>query len=142
MKTKQSEFLTIGELAKSTAVNVETIRFYQRRGLMEEPVKPVGGIRRYGETDTARIRFIKSAQKLGFSLDEVMILLALEDGADCDSAVKIAQKKLVEVKTKITDLRRIEKSLSELVNQCKKSGGEVCCPLISSLQSRRHNDNS
>ncbi len=137
MKTKNAESMTIGELAKSTDVHIETIRFYQRRGLMDEPERPAGGIRRYGDIDAARIRFIKSAQKLGFSLDEVIILLTLEDGADCESAVKIAQNKLIEVKNKITDLGQIEKSLSELIGHCDKKTGQVCCPLISSMHSRR-----
>lgn len=140
---KAKEFMTIGELAKSTEVNIETIRFYQRRGLMDEPERPAGGIRRYGDADADRIRFIKSAQRLGFSLDEIIILLALDDGADCETAVKIAHKKLAEVRGKITDLRQIEKSLSSLIGECEKNIGEqVCCPLISSLHSRRVHDNS
>ncbi len=138
MKSTNTDFLTIGVLAKSTEVNVETIRFYQRRGLMDEPDRPAGGIRRYGEADADRIRFIKSAQKLGFSLDEISILLALDDGADCASAVSIAQKKLLDVRGKIADLRRIEKSLSGMIGECKKnSGGEVCCPMITSLKAKR-----
>ena len=133
--------MTIGDLAKSTDVHIETIRFYQRRGLMDEPERPAGGIRRYGEADADRIRFIKSSQKLGFSLDEVIMLLALEDGADCETALKIAQRKLAEVKTKITDLRQIEKSLSGMIRQCEDSDTKkVSCPMISSLHSKRHNN--
>ena len=139
-KLEQKSSFTIGELAKATDVHIETIRFYQRRGLMDEPQKPVGGIRRYGFEDVARIRFIKSAQNLGFSLDEIIILLALEEGADCSTASKIAQKKLVEIKKKISDLRRIEKTLSELLGKCKENDGAVQCPIISSLQMRRHDD--
>jgi DNA-binding transcriptional MerR regulator len=78
-----TETLTIGGLAKAAGVNVETIRFYQRKGLMREPDRPPGGIRRYGEADLARVRFIKSAQRLWFSLDEVGDLLKLEDGSHC-----------------------------------------------------------
>ncbi len=70
-----TEILTIGVLAEAAGVNVETIRFYQRKGLMQEPDRPLGGIRRYGEPDLARVRFIKSAQRLGFSLDEIGDLL-------------------------------------------------------------------
>jgi MerR family transcriptional regulator, mercuric resistance operon regulatory protein len=134
VKTGNAELLTIGELARSSAVHVETIRFYQRRGLLAEPERPPGGIRRYGEADTARLRFIKSAQKLGFTLDEVMTLLTLEDGTQCREASKIAQQKLIDVQSKLADLRRMEKSLSGLIGECKKSQGQVCCPLISSLQ--------
>lgn len=140
MKSDLKTSFTIGELAKSTDVHIETIRFYQRRGLMDEPQKPAGGIRRYSIDDVARIRFIKSAQNLGFSLDEIIVLLALEEGADCASASKIAQKKLSEIKRKISDLRRIEKTLSELISKCKENNGEVQCPIISSLQMRRHDD--
>ena len=78
--------LTIGVLAEAAGVNVETIRFYQRKGLMQEPDRPQGGIRRYGEADLARVRFIKSAQRLGFSLDEIGDLLELEDGSHCTEA--------------------------------------------------------
>ena len=140
MKTQinamHAELLTIGELARSAGVHIETIRFYQRRGLLAEPVRPLGGIRRYGEADAARIRFIKSAQTLGFSLDEVMTLLTLEDGTQCSVASKIAQQKLTEVRSKLADLRRMEKTLAKLVGECEKKQGEVCCPLISSLQAR------
>jgi MerR family mercuric resistance operon transcriptional regulator len=69
------KLFTIGELGKVTGIHVETIRFYQRRGLLAEPQRPLGGIRRYGEAEAARIRFIKSAKKLGFSLDEIITLL-------------------------------------------------------------------
>lgn len=74
------ENLTIGVFAKAAGVNVETIRFYQRKGLLLEPDKPYGSIRRYGEADVTRVRFVKSAQRLGFSLDEIAELLRLEDG--------------------------------------------------------------
>ena len=128
--------MTIGELAKSTDVHIETIRFYQRRGLLNEPVRPAGGIRRYRGKEAARIRFVKSAQKLGFSLDEVMTLLTLEDVSDCEAASKIAQNKLNEVRKKISDLRRMEKSLAELISKCHDNTEKVCCPIISSLQSQ------
>ncbi|MFX6250319.1 MerR family transcriptional regulator, partial [Acinetobacter baumannii] len=80
------ESLTIGAFAKAAGVNVETIRFYQRKGLLPEPDKPAGGIRRYGETDVVRVRFMKSAQRLGFSLEEIGELLRLEDGTHCEEA--------------------------------------------------------
>ncbi len=80
------ENLTIGVFAKAARVNVETIRFYQRKGLLPEPDKPYGSIRRYGEADVTRVRFVKSAQRLGFSLDEIAELLRLEDGTHCEEA--------------------------------------------------------
>ena len=78
--------LTVGLLAKSAGVNVETIRFYQRKGLLPEPDKPLGGIRRYDPSVLARLRFIKAAQRLGFILDEVGDLLKLDDGSSCREA--------------------------------------------------------
>ena len=80
------EPMTIGALARAAGVNVETIRFYQRKGLMPEPDRPLGSIRRYSADELGRIRFIKSAQRLGFSLDEVAALLELEDGTQCQQA--------------------------------------------------------
>ena len=136
INAKNAELFTIGELAKSASVNVETIRFYQRRGLLAEPERAAGKIRRYGEADAARLKFIKSAQILGFSLDEVITLLTLEDGTQCDEASKIAQQKLAEVRSKLAGLRRMEKALAKLVAECEKGRGQVCCPLISSLQAR------
>lgn len=92
------ESLTIGAFAKAAGVNVETIRFYQRKGLLPEPDKPYGSIRRYGEADVARVKFVKSAQRLGFSLDEVAGLLRLDDGAHCDEARVLAEQKLEDVR--------------------------------------------
>ena len=100
--------LTIGAVAGAASVGVETIRFYQRKGLLDEPDRPPGGIRRYGARDVARVRFIKAAQRLGFSLDEVAGLLVLEDGAHCDEARTLAEAKLVAVREKLAGLRRIE----------------------------------
>jgi MerR family mercuric resistance operon transcriptional regulator len=126
--------LTIGGLAEAAGVNVETIRFYQRKGLMQEPDRPHGGIRRYAGMDLARVRFIKSAQQLGFSLDEVGDLLKLEDGSHCTEAREQAERKLADVRTKLADLHRIEATLTTLVEQCCTAMGEVRCPLIESLQ--------
>ena len=119
--------LTIGVLAEAAGVNVETIRFYQRKGLMQEPDRPQGGIRRYGEADLARVRFIKSAQRLGFSLDEIGDLLELEDGSHCTEAREHAERKLA-------DLHRIEAVLEDLVQRCCAALGQVRCPMIQALQ--------
>jgi MerR family mercuric resistance operon transcriptional regulator len=128
------EDLTIGAFAKAAGVNVETIRFYQRKGLLPEPDKPYGSIRRYGETDVTRVRFVKSAQRLGFSLDEVAELLKLDDGAHCEEASGLAEHKLKDVREKMADLARMEAVLSELVCACHLRQGNVSCPLIASLQ--------
>ncbi|HMN57653.1 MAG TPA: Hg(II)-responsive transcriptional regulator [Ottowia sp.] len=128
------ETLTIGVLADAAGVNVETIRFYQRKGLMQEPDRPLGGIRRYGGPDLARVRFIKSAQRLGFSLDEIADLLKLEDGSHCTEAREQAERKLADVRDRLADLRRIEVALQGLVVRCCATSGQVQCPLIAALQ--------
>ncbi|MGH8833200.1 MAG: Hg(II)-responsive transcriptional regulator, partial [Polaromonas sp.] len=112
------ESLTIGAFAKAAGVNVETIRFYQRKGLLPEPDKPYGRIRRYGEKDVTRLRFVKSAQRLGFSLDEIAELLRLEDGTHCEEASSLAEHKLKDVREKLADLTRMETALSGLVRAC------------------------
>ncbi|NMM19806.1 MAG: Hg(II)-responsive transcriptional regulator [Rhodoferax sp.] len=129
------ENLTIGTLATQAQVNVETIRFYQRKGLMHEPGRPQGSVRRYGAGDLGRVRFIKSAQRLEFSLDEIAQLLTLEDGAHCDEAQAQAQQKLIDVRAKLMDLQRIETALSDLVDRCcAVRGNNIRCPLIAMLQ--------
>ena len=125
--------LTIGVFAKAAGVNVETIRFYQRKGLLPEPDRPAGSIRRYGPADVARVRFVKTAQRLGFNLDEVDQLLQLEDGTHCSEAAELAALRLIDVRAKLGDLARIEAVLSKLVNECHAQRGNVSCPLIDSL---------
>jgi len=133
MNTSPGSF-TIGVLAERAGVNVETIRFYQRKRLMSEPKRPQGGIRRYGESELTRVRFIKAAQRLGFSLGEIAELLKLEDGTHCGEARQLAELRLRDVRAKLSDLRRIESALSTLVARCSSARGSVRCPLISSLR--------
>ena len=133
--------LTIGTFADAAGVNVETIHFYQRKGLLPEPDKPYGGIRRYGEADVTRLRFVKSAQRLGFSLDEIAELLRLDDGTHCDEASHLAEHKLQDVREKMADLARMEAVLSELVCACHAREGNVSCPLIASLQGENETSN-
>ena len=125
---------TISKLAQAAGVNVETIRFYQRRGLLAEPAKPLVGIRRYGEAEVARMRFIKSAQRIGFTLDEIAQLLQLDDGTHCSEARAIAEHKLADVRQRLADLQRMETALAQLVDRCAASRGTVSCPLIEALQ--------
>jgi MerR family mercuric resistance operon transcriptional regulator len=125
--------LTIGALAAASGVAVETIRYYQREGLVAEPKRPPGGIRRYGEADVARLKFVKSAQRLGFALADVAELLRLDDGGGCSVVRGKAQAKLDEVRGRLADLRRMELALTELVERCAVSRGTVRCPLIASL---------
>lgn len=127
------EGMSIGPLARAGGVTVETVRFYQRRGLLREPAKHARGIRRYGQSDLLRLRFIRAAQRLGFSLTEVAELLRLEDGTHCAEARVLAERKLTEVRAKLEDLARLEVTLSSLVKACRTRGGTPSCPLIASL---------
>lgn len=130
------ERLPIGAFAAAAGVNVETVRYYQRKGLLNEPDKPYGSIRRYGEADVARVKFVKAAQRLGFTLDEVAVLLTLDDGVHCKEAQALAEHKLSDVRSKLADLRRIESVLAELVRECDQARGKVSCPLVVALQRR------
>jgi MerR family transcriptional regulator, mercuric resistance operon regulatory protein len=126
--------VTIGALAEAAGVNVETIRFYQRKRLIPEPKRPPGSVRRYGEAQLSRVRFIKSAQRLGFSLGEIAELLKVEDGTHCAEARQLAELRLRDVREKIADLRRIESVLGTLVRRCRSARGSVKCPLVASLR--------
>ncbi|WP_454906649.1 Hg(II)-responsive transcriptional regulator [Variovorax gossypii] len=126
--------LSIGVFARAAGVNVETIRFYQRKGLLPRPDRPYGSIRRYGQKDVARVRFVKSAQSLGFSLDEVAGLLTLEDGTHCGDARQLGAQKLADVRARLADLHRIESALSTLIDDCCRNGARLSCPLIEALQ--------
>ncbi len=130
----RAENLTIGAIAKAAGVTVETIRYYQRRRLLGEPARPFGGIRRYADAHVHRLRFIRQAQELGFSLDEVGELLKLEDGAHCRAARALGERKLVDVQRRLAELRRIESVLKDLMERCRSVDGRVRCPLIASLQ--------
>ena len=110
------------------------VRFYQRKGLMPEPIRPPGGIRRYTSVDLSRVRFIKAAQRLGFSLNEICELLTLEDGTQCRVARRLAERKLADVRQRLDDLRRIQAVLGQLITRCRSVRGSLKCPLISSLQ--------
>ena len=134
LKNLHADNLMIGALATEVGVNVETIRFYQRKGLMRQPHRPQGSVRRYGMADLGRVRFIKASQRLGFSLDEIAQLLKLEDGTHCDQARVQAQNKLLEVRAKLADLQRMEIALADLVDRCCAVRGDIRCPLIATLQ--------
>jgi len=133
MMENDLENLTIGAFAKAAGVNVETIRFYQLKGLLSQPERPYGSIRRYGQADVARVKFVKSAQRLGFSLDEVGQLLKLEDGTHCSEAAELAALRLADVRARLADLKRMEAVLSKLVAECNAHHGNVSCPLIAAL---------
>jgi MerR family transcriptional regulator, mercuric resistance operon regulatory protein len=124
--------MRIGELAKSVDVNVETIRYYQRIGLLELPERPYGGTRCYGTEDLKRLRFIRRAQQIGFSLEDIRALLELSS-SDCKQVGKLAAEELNLVHAKLKQLRRIESVLGKTVEQCAKRKGNQPCPIIETL---------
>ena len=124
--------LTIGRLARAAGVGVETIRYYQQRELLAVP-RADGGFRQYPAAAVARIRFIKRAQELGFSLDEIAALLRLEEGADRRSIRAIAAERLAHIEGKLADLRRMQKVLTHLVVECEHTGSKQPCPIIATL---------
>jgi Hg(II)-responsive transcriptional regulator len=137
MNFTSTETLTIGKLAKSAGVGVETIRYYQQRGLLPVP-ESSGSYRHYPVSLGNRIRFIKRAQELGFSLEEVSELLSLEDGIDRISIRHIASERLEEIQTKLDDLNRMKKALSHLIHECEHTGKEQPCPIIATLTENSH----
>ena len=124
--------LTIGRLANAAEVNVETIRYYQRVGLVIEPVKPSEGFRIYANETIDRIRFIKRAQKLGFSLQDIARLLALGEG-HCDDVRTQAEAKLQQIDTQIQDLQSIRGTLKKLIAECSTDNSNAPCPIVQSL---------
>ena len=126
--------MTIGKLAAATGVNIETIRYYQRRGLLDEPAKPLRGHRRYASVQAKRLRFIKRAQVLGFTLSEVGELLRLNEARTCAETQVMAVHKLALIEQKIADLVAIQQALSELVWLCDANDGRAAaCPIFAVL---------
>lgn len=128
--------MRIGELAKMAGVGVETIRFYERKGLVAQPSRPAaGGFRSYPEETVARLRFIRQAQDIGFSLRETRELLSLQldPSADCGEVRGHAQAKLDEVKRKITSLECIKQALEELIEACPGEGALRECSILAAL---------
>lgn len=121
-----------GELARRAGVNVETLRYYERRGLVEQPPRTPGGYRNY-PPDAVRVpRFIKRAQRLGFTLDEVAELLHLDAGSpdSCDRTRALAEARKADLESRIADLRRIRDGLADLIATCELPRGGRGCPLL------------
>ncbi|MGH8376049.1 MAG: Hg(II)-responsive transcriptional regulator [Pseudomonas sp.] len=124
--------MSIGKLAQAAGVNIETIRYYQRRGLLDEPPKPLAGYRCYLPEQVKRLRFIKRAQALGFTLDEVGALLTLDAACACSETRALAVRKLALTEQKMAHLAAMQQVLGALVRQCDAGGG-VACPIIDAL---------
>ena len=127
--------LTTSQLAQAAGVNLETIRYYERRGLIPEPPRRSSGYRQYSEDYVSRIRSIKRAQDLGFSLDEVAELFALRVDPEtaCDQVKQQAERKITEVRKKIGVLQQIEQTLVDLVAACDKREPTGDCPILEAL---------
>lgn len=129
-----TKLLPIGELSKRTSVNIETIRFYEKKNILPEPARSDAGRRIYDEEDVKLLNFIHKCRGLGFSLKEVASLLSLVDNGDytCKQVHAITCRHANEVKEKIEDLNRMERVLTEMADQCGK-GNVPDCPIIDSL---------
>ena len=129
--------MTIGPLAQAGGVGVETVRFYQRRGLLPVPNRNGsginGGIRRYGPDETQRLRFIKAAQSAGFSLEEIKRLLDLDASADRAQVRVLARERISALDKRIAELQGARKALSHLADACS-AGNEGPCPIIASFE--------
>lgn len=126
------KLLTISRLARAAEINLETVRYYQRRGLVREPPKPRQGYRTYPPETVDRLRFIKRAQELGFTLSEIKNLLALGDG-HCRETQGLAEQKLALIHGRIRDLKAMEAVLGKLVRACEQHGDVPGCPIIETL---------
>ncbi len=129
--------LTIGQVAKLSGVGVETVRFYERKGLIDQPPRKGPGYRHYPQEVIKRIKFIKSAKELGFSLKEISELLNLriDPATTCADVRKKAVDKINDVETKINELKMIKKALTELASICVGSGPTSECPILDKLES-------
>jgi len=132
VRSQHPEELTIGKLAAAAHVGVETVRFYQRRGLLATP-RRIDGIRRYGKADLSRLRFIRQAQTAGFTLEEIRQLLALDAGEDRAAAREMATRRLAELDARLEDLQRAKASLQKLVSECAV-GRTGPCPILKSFE--------
>lgn len=124
------------EIAGQAGVNVETLRYYERRGLLPEPPRRESGYRIYGQEAVRIVRFVKRAQELGFSLEEVESLLELADGGpeSCDAARQLAERRVSELDRRIANLRSMRDSLDRLIATCALPRAERECPLLQSIE--------
>ena len=126
---------TIGGLAKAAGVGVETVRFYQRRGLLAEPARPHGEVRRYSDSDVSRLRFIRAAQGAGFTLNEIKELLDLDASDDRARARELAQSRVAAIDAKIAELSEARDALARLATTCAQ-GPRGPCPILKAFERR------
>jgi len=133
---RNPELLTIGKVALEGGVNVQTIRYYERRGLLPKPVRSASGYRKYSDEAIRRLRFIRQAQALGFSLREIEELLSLrmQPGTTCGDIRKRARQKIATVNAKIEELQQIRDALNKLAAACRGKGPTSECPILEALE--------
>lgn len=129
------ETLSIGQVAQKAGVGVETVRFYEREGLLEEPPRRASGYRQYPEQVVKRLHFIKRAQRLGFSLKEIAELLRLRVDAvtSCEEVKVRTEAKLAEVERKLIELQRMRQALLQVASLCTGQGPASACPMLDAL---------
>lgn len=139
MKTKGRRFLKIGEMAKEAGVNLQTVYYYERRGILTPTERLESGYRLYDSTAVKKLRFVKGAQALGFSLAEIASLLKLRVArtSRCGPILKRAEAKLREIETKIESLARLRRTLRSLISDCRNRNTTDACPILSSLEERK-----
>jgi MerR family transcriptional regulator, mercuric resistance operon regulatory protein len=125
--------MTIAAIARASGVGIETVRYYERRGLIAQPTQKIGAYRRYDASHAARIRFIKRAQELGFTLDEIESLLELQDGTDRRSIRAIASRRLEDIRQRLQDLKRMQSALAHVLQECEAHSAAPHCPIIESI---------
>lgn len=125
--------MTIGRLAQAAEVSVETVRYYQRRGLLPQPAATRGAYRHYPPEVAARLRFIRRAQQLGFTLEEIASLLQLSDGTDRRSIRRITAARLAQLQQRMADMQKMTDVLQHLLHACEHAGGTTRCPIIESI---------
>jgi MerR family mercuric resistance operon transcriptional regulator len=135
------EHLTTGQLAKKAQVNVETIRYYERRGLLPEPPRRASGYRQYTQDSVARIQFIKRAQALGFSLEAISELLDLrvDPNTTCGDVKKRTEAKIADIEAKIRTLQELKQALAKLAASCSGRGPTSECPILEALETKEEN---
>jgi MerR family mercuric resistance operon transcriptional regulator len=132
--------LTIGQVARSAGVGIETVRFYEREGLLQEPARKESGYRQYENDVVARLRFIRRAKELGFSLKEIkeLLVLRVDPATSCAEVRKRAESKISDVEEKIEDLQRIKQALKKLTTACSGRGPIGECPILEALEPKEN----
>jgi MerR family mercuric resistance operon transcriptional regulator len=135
------KLMTIGNVSKQSGIGVETVRFYEKSGLIDEPPRTESGYRQYPPSTIVRIQFIKRAKELGFTLKEIkeLLNLRLDPITTCEDVRLMAEEKLRNVRAKVRSLQGIEKALGELIGACAAGGPDGECPILEALEPDWHN---